>query len=59
MDEKSHYKANDVYQQLHALVVRQFDRLVDLTDDIGEAVAEVLIVHQLQQVPFLLDLDRN
>ena len=58
MYKQGHDEAQHVGQELHALVIGQLERLVDFGDDVGEAVAQILIMHELEQVAFLLDSDR-
>ena len=58
MYKQGHDETQHVGQELHALVIGQLKRLVDFRNDVGEAVAQILIVHELEQVALLLDFDR-
>jgi len=47
MNEKSHDESNHICQQLHALVIGQFNWLVNLAYYVGQYVSHILIVHEL------------
>ena len=55
MYEQSHHKSYHVCEQLHTLIVCKLYWLVDLSHNIGQDVAHVLIMHQRQEVPLLFD----
>ena len=58
MDEESHDEAQNVRQQLHALVIGQLKWLRYLSNDVRQVVPHLLLVHQLQQIALLFNLDR-
>lgn len=57
MHKKRHYESKHICQQLNALVICQLHRLVNFAHYISESVSHLLVVHQRQQVAFLLDAD--
>lgn len=58
VNEECHHEAQDIGQQLHAFVICELERLINVYEDVREAAPHIVIMHQLQEVTFLFNLDR-
>ena len=57
MDTERQHKSLNVCYELQALVIVQLLRLIDLTNNVCQNIPHILIVHQLDYVPLLIDRD--
>ena len=57
MDTERQHKPLNVCYELQALVIVQLLRLIDLTNNVCQNIPHILIVHQLDDVPLLIDRD--
>ena len=55
MDAECQYKSLYVCNEFQTLIVIELLRLIDLTDDVRKNIPHILIVHQLDNVPFLIN----